>query len=334
VALLARRIARIARRRSLPAAAHAARREVALLRDERLLARGLAGRGPVAAGPFVGEVGYELLYWRPFLLRLLRRHAVDPSRVTLIGRGGSGAWYRDVSAASVDAFDLVPPEALREATERRKLGSTKQLDPDALDRELLERSGSTGATVIHPRYMYWRLRYLWEGMRDPADAAVLCDWDGLPRTALPAAIESRLPPEYIAVKAYSNDCMPDGHPALAEIVEAIVRVAPVVLLAAPVAADTHTDVGGIAGAVRVDDVLDPAENLAQQGEIVARSRALVSTYGGFSYLGAFLDVPTVAFAARPEANPRHELVLRAALPDAAFTRVGADPESVLRSLPA
>jgi hypothetical protein len=304
------------------------------VRDEKVLVRRLRSGGPVVLGPFVGEVGYELLYWRPYVLRLLRSHDVDRSRVTVIGRGGSGLWYGDVAQTSIDAFDLVPSQALREATANRRLGSTKQLEPDALDLDLLARGGSEGATVVHPRFMYWRLRYLWEGVRDPADAAALCDYDDLPRTALPVAIERRLPSEYIAVKAYSNDCMPDGHPALAEIVEAVARVGPVVLLAAPVAPDTHTDVGGVEGTVTIEDVLDPAANLAQQAEIVARARALVSTYGGFSYLGAFLDVPTVAFAAQPERNPRHELVLRAARPEAAFTRVGADAESVVRSLPA
>jgi hypothetical protein len=298
------------------------------------LARALrAGDRPIVVGPFVGEVGYELLYWRPFVLHLLRRYAVDESRTIALARGGSGLWYRDIARSSIDAFELFPPAALRDATASRPLGSTKQLEVDAFDRELIVRSGLEDAIVVHPRFMYWRLRYLWEGLLDASEAAANCDYDNLPRAELSDAIQRRLPPEYIAVKTYSNDCMPADHQAAAAIIGAVSRVAPVVLLSAPVAPDTHKDVGvALDGVVEVKDLLDPVTNLAQQAEIVARSKAFVSTYGGFSYLGPFLDVPTVAFASRPEQNVHHELVLRAARPGARFTRVDAEPDAVVRGL--
>jgi hypothetical protein len=333
MSLAVRRLLRLSRRRSPSAFARAIRRELKLQHDEVSLAGALrVGERPVCVGPFVGEVGYELLYWRPFVLHLLRRYSVDPSRATAFGRGGSGLWYSEIARSSMDAFELLRPSALRAATTSRPLGSTKQLEIDAFDRELLLRSGLDDAIVVHPRFMYWRLRYFWEGLRDPSEAVANCDYDGLPRMELDDAIRHRLPPDYVAVKAYSNDCMPPDHPAAAAIVRAVSRVAPVVLLSAPVDSDTHKDVGALDGVVEVKDLLDPVTNLAQQAEIIARSKALVSTYGGFSYLGPFLDVPTVAFALRQECNVRHELVLRAARPGARFTRVGAEPEAVVRGL--
>ena len=40
--------------------------------------------------------------------------------------------------------------------------------------------------------------------------------------------------------------------------------------------------------------MTPQDNLAVQTAVVARARELVSTYGGFSYLGPMLGVPTLA----------------------------------------
>lgn len=337
MSLVTRRLARLARTGSPATTLRATRRELALRRDEAALARGLESGRPVVVGPFTGEVGYELLYWRPFVLRLLRSLQVDPERVTVVGRGGSGAWYGDVAARSVDAFELVAPEDVRDASARRRYGSPKQLEADALDARILAAVAPEDAVLVHPRFMYWRLRFLWEGLRDPAEATALADYDALPRVPLPLALEERLPPEFVAVKAYFNECVPEGpetRAALTAVVEAVAGVAPVVLLATPVAADTHSDLGAAAGAVSVADALDPAANLAQQGEIVARARALVSTYGGFAYLGAFLDVPTAALTAHVEDNPNHERVLRAVRPAASFARVAPDPVAVLRSLAA
>jgi hypothetical protein len=56
-----------------------------------------------------------------------------------------------------------------------------------------------------------------------------------------------------------------------------------------------------------------------QTALVARARSLVSTYGGFSYLGPLLGVPTVAVQTQPAFSPVHLDVLRAAFPDAAYS---------------
>lgn len=330
-----RRLARLARTGSPAAVVRAARREVGLRRAESALEAGLAASGPVAVGPFVGEVGYELLYWRPFVLRLLRSRNVEPERVTVVGRGGSATWYGEYAENTVDVFDLVAPERVRDAAARRPYGSPKQLVIEPFDRELLVACGLDGATLVHPRFMYWRSRYVWEGVQDVVDARRLGDFDPLPRTELPAELSARLPGRFIAVKAYFNDGLPDtpsSRSALAASVEAISLVAPVVLLTTPVAADDHGNWRASGDVVEIDDLLEPVRNLAQQVEVVARAQALVATYGGFSYAGPFLDVPTVAVSSEPEDNPHHEHVLRAALPGAAYVRTSLDPKAVTAAL--
>src|SRR5256885_14300931 len=53
---------------------------------------------PIVAGPWLGEVGFELLYWVPFLRWCAERVDLDPDRLVAMSRGGTAARYRPVAA--------------------------------------------------------------------------------------------------------------------------------------------------------------------------------------------------------------------------------------------
>lgn len=330
--LVGQRIARIARHGSLPAAVRAVRRE-AWLRGERARIRQvLATSDPLVVGPFLGEVGFEILYWRPFVRHLLRAHDVDPERVTVVTRGGAGLWYRDVATRSAEVLDVVTPDELRHGVEQRFLrtGQRKQVDVDGFDRLVLERLGLGGCAVLHPLHLYWDHRYVWEGLRAPGEAVAEGDYDPLEREpSLLADID--LPTRFIAVKAYASDTLspdPVTTAAVRDAIHTLGERTPVVLLETGSTFDDHVelDLSG-SNLISVAAALDPRANLAQQAEIVARADALVATYGGFAYVGPFVGVPTIAVASAPEWNQRHEQVLRAVLPDAAFART--DPSTIV-----
>jgi hypothetical protein len=65
----------------------------------------------------------------------------------------------------------------------------------------------------------------------------------------------------------------------------------------------------------------PEDNLAVQTKIVARARELVATYGGFSYLGPMLGVPTRALYTQEAFQRVHLDVLHACYPDARYELV-------------
>jgi hypothetical protein len=314
--------------------ARALSREARLRRARVRLDADIRSSRALVVGPFLGEVGYELLYWRPYVLRLLRSHRVDPARVTVVGRGGSGAWYAEYAGNAVDAFDLMPPDDVRQGGEVRMLrtGQRKQVDVDELDRELLHRAAPEAAP-IHPLHMFWSWRFTWEGLRPPGETAGAGDFDPLPRGEVPAAVAERLPPHFVAVKAYFNDCVPADNASrtrYAALVRRLAQDLPVVLLQPGFAADDHSDWSdGGEAVVRIDDALRPETNLAVQAAVVARSVALVSTYGGFCYLGPFLDLPTASVGDVRGENPYHEHVLRAVRPRATYDRFAlADSDGV------
>ena len=64
--------------------------------EERRITRRLAtlagGNRPVLVGPWSGEVGFELLYWIPFVSWVLHDAAVSPERIVIVSRGGPASW--------------------------------------------------------------------------------------------------------------------------------------------------------------------------------------------------------------------------------------------------
>jgi len=335
---LGRRLARLAATRSPRMVVDSARRELTWRRAEAALARAARRGEPVLVGPFLGEVGYELLYWIPLVRNLLRRHAISRERVTVLTRGGAGAWYVDVAERSLEILDLVDPERfpglLRDR--RARVRDAKQLTVDPVDLELAaaaqQQIGGAAAHLLHPLLMYSRMRFIWEGFVPPERAPLHADYRPIdpPHGTLPGG--AHLPSRYVAIKAYFSDSLPESAETrnrLSWLVAEIAESVDVVVLANPGRLDDHDewDTSG----PRVHSAaswLEPRSNLAVQTEIVAGAEALVCTYGGFSYLGPMVGVPTLALHAEPAFNPLHLAVLRTGFPHARLDLVHVDDATV------
>jgi hypothetical protein len=289
---------------------------------ERLIGQTIAAveaaGGKVVVGPWLGEVGFEVLYWIPFLHWLFERHGISSQHVTVVSRGGAEPWYDRLAGRYVDVFDHVTPENFRRRTLElwaQTGGLQKQVTVRAWDEEVLDatlgESWRDGA-LLHPQLLYRLFRNVWQGalpLRDFLDRAVHPPWTR-PGTA------SALPDEFTAVRFYFRDSFPDV-PENRELVRAVVeRLAerrPVVLLNTGLVVDEHLDAepepdGRI---LRPLAGVDPARNLAAQSAVVARAQLFVGTYGGLAHLAPFYGVPTVGFASDPrEINPVHLTVAR------------------------
>jgi hypothetical protein len=306
------------------------------LRADRALQRvGRTGE-PVVLGPFLGEIGYELEYWIPFMRRRLHRHRIAPERVTVVTRGGAALWYRDFAEHAVDVLELLPADRYAAELEARRARARdlKQLRSDPFDRLLvrlvLERTGP--ALVVHPSLMYARLRDLWFKQVPPDALMHELEYRKLEPPPRPPA---GLPAEYVAVKAYFNECLTESDPNRAFLRDAIGRLAAetdVVLLSTGLSLDDHDEWSTSHPRVHpIEALLRPVDNLDVQTRIVAGARGLLATYGGFSYLGPFLGVPALTFYEVEQTKSVHLEVLAAALPGAAYQRVRVgDIEAVER----
>lgn len=308
-------------RRGVSAAVDAAARLHQLRSSRRAAARldaiGADGRDLVI-GPWVSEVGFEVLYWVPLLRWVLARRGIVPGRVTVVTRGGAHAWYRDFASQHVEIFDLASPAEFRELNAQRvaATGGQKQMALVEMEAELLRRAGGRldpTAEVVHPSLMYRAFRYFWAARAAAASVTRQLRFAPLPHIAHPALAE--LPQRYVAVKAYYSQSFADV-PANRRFVEDLVRQlgarVPVVLLSSGERLDEHDDVPVRADGdvVVASELYDAHDNLNAQTAIVAGADALLSSYGGFSYLALSAGVPSFSFSSVRSYNPQHLEIAR------------------------
>ena len=260
---------------------------------------------PILIGPWISEVGFELLYWIPFLNWAVKAHGLDRRRLIVVSRGGARPWYQHLTAEYLDVFDLFSLDEYRSRNEERWAagGNQKQFDIGAMDREILRRAKATlgvdEAEVLHPMVMYRLLRYYWF---EKAGAGLLTKHTEY-RTLAPlgdAPVMQELPREYVAVRFYFRPSFPDtpeNRRFAADVIRAVSRELPVVLLNTGISIDEHEDVQvpGGHGVYRVDHLMTPAANLDVQTRIISRARAFVGTYGGLAYVAPFYGVPGIGF---------------------------------------
>lgn len=296
----------------------------------KLIERARRTGRPLLAGPWTGEVGFEVLYWIPFLRKLKARFPDTPS-LHVLSRGGASPWYDGVASSYQEIFTLVEPEEFRRATDRE---TRKQRAVGEFDRRLLRQAsralGIARPIVVHPSLMYNLLYPYWKdqlSMRALQEYLEPAKLNGIDESMLKGV---DLPPKYIAARFYFSQAFPDTEDNRTLALDVLRRAAarlPVVLLDPPVAVDDHRDFAADIPNVRsVAHVLTPANNLAVQSAIISRARGFVGTYGGFSYVAPLYGVPSVTFYSEETFFEQHlELARRT------FSKVGAAPFVVLHT---
>jgi hypothetical protein len=292
---------------------------------DREIARVAASRQPIIAGPWLAEVGYEVLYWIPFLRWFQDAFGISRDRLVVVSRGGMEAAYREIAASYIDIFDVLTPAQLaaRNAERRssREGGGQKQSAASGLDDELLSaarsRLGLSSSAVCHPSLMFRLFRNVWHGNL-PFDLL----WrrtryvaGARPGSAF--ALPPGLPHEFIAAKVYAGPALSSRdatQAAVRALVTQAAAVAPVILLDADIGIDEHRDfdLSGIPGVMSASPWMTARTNLDVQLALIARSRFLLSACGGLAWLAPFLGVPTVAIYDNDHLLAPHLFVARQA----------------------
>ena len=313
-------------RRLVPRAVrHGISAQLARVHASRLasdLGRLAAGRDTIVVGPWLGEVGFELLYWVPFLRWFATAFSVAPERLLIVSRGGTASWYRPFATGYRDIFDYLTPEEFRRRHDERVAanGEQKQTQVLAFERQVLRdlTKDVHSRSMLHPSTMYGLFNPFWWGHVDAEWVHRFAKYERLDSPGL-STVESRRPDTpYTAVKFYFNDCFPNTHDNRAFVrrtLQALTERGPVVSLATGLSLDDHaSDEAEAIGVRTLPHDMHPRENLALQTALVAGASAFVGTYGGFSYLAPFLGVKATAYFSDPQGySPRHLLMARSAL---------------------
>jgi hypothetical protein len=282
---------------------------------ERDLEHAVEGSAPILAGPWLSEVGYEVLYWVPFLRWVASAYRIPSSRIVVMSRGGTASWYRDIASRYVEVFDHASPD---DVAERAAGGAIKQRGVSEFDEQLVQRAGRAlglgdSVQVLHPSLMFRWLSPFWSGQetlgfveRHTRHARIEA-----PDIAVPLA----LPAEYVAVKFYGARSLPD-EPAvrvqLRALGDALSQQFPIVQLDTGLGLDDHADMRLPTGprVMSVGGLLEPRTNLAVQTRIIAGARMFVGTCGSLSWLAPLLGVPTLPVFTDPSFLHAHLHVAR------------------------
>ena len=265
---------------------------------ERDLEEAVSGSDPIVAGPWLSEVGYEVLYWVPFLRWVMAAYRVPEERIVVMSRGGAASWYRGVASRYIEVLDHIAPADL---SARAAAGALKQREVSDFDRGLIKKASEAvglGASVrvLHPSLMFRWFGPFWSGHETLAFVERHTRYARIeaPDVGVPVA----LPAEYVAVKFYGARSLPD-EPAvrvqLRAMTDALSDRFPIVHLDTGLAIDDHADFHIEAGerVTSLSGRLDARTNLAVQTRIIAGARMFVGTCGGLAWLAPLLGVPTV-----------------------------------------
>ena len=263
--------------------------------------RAARGSGPIVVGPWLSEVGYEVLYWIPFLRWFVNYYRVDPARVIAVSRGGVSGWYEGIAERYVELLDLYAPDEFAARNRARQNGDQKQKGVSRLDEEIVaavrDRLGLAGVSVCHPSTMFRLLRQFWLGNESLDYALSYLRYAPMAR---PASVPlPPLPDGFVAMKFYTARSLGgnDRHNELLRaVVEAVARSHPVVLLGTGLALDEHEDFlfAGVPGVTNVAACMRPENNLGVQTEIIRRARRFVGTCGSVAWLAPMLGTDTLA----------------------------------------
>ena len=258
---------------------------------------------PILVGPFHGEVGYEALYWLPWLERLRAELAIDPARLIPVSRGGAGLWYGTPTA--VELFAMRTPQQVRVENwlQHQQTGFMKQTTVSAFDRAVIQDAAQTLGLrhylTLHPAWLYTLLAPFWsghEGYQWLLDRTRYTTWPA------PVLTGVTLPAHFVAVRFYFRATFPWGQQCVnfaKATIKHLARDHHVILLTAGGHIDDHLDFlpKDRTNVTVLSEVLPmtPENNLAVQSAVLAKADAFVGTYGGLAQLALRYGRPVVAF---------------------------------------
>lgn len=283
-------------RRQLAPAPQLLRRRRALARNRaaaRTLQRIAESPRPIVAGPWVGDVGFELLYWIPLLQWLTHEAGVDPARIVAVSRAGADPWYADVAGRYIDLLEHFGQRKLYQWRKQRAPSDRRAFE---LARKA---SGESNAHWLHPSIInrLFEPRWQWNAGSGLTRGHTL-HRPLAQRVPVPGALEK----PYVAVAPYFNGSFPstpENWSFLERMIGELTERTRVELLWEPGDIEDYDPFAPPPGTrAHVLPTPPPRQNLWAQTEIIRHAEVFLTPYGGLSYLGPYLETPTVAFYSR------------------------------------
>ncbi len=290
-------------------------------RVEQEIAKIAKGTDPIIVGPWLAEVGYEVLYWIPFLRWFTHAYKINPDRIVAVSRGGVHSWYQGIAKTYIELFDEFTLEEFLALNEARRVetesGGQKQSALSFFDHEILQRVqkhiGVDQVQVFHPSLMFELFKQFWFGNRE--SKFLFRRLRSAPIVIADNIDSKRVPSSYIAVKFYTGAALPptnQNRRSVEALVRRLAKSKPVVLLDTALPLDEHQDfmLHDIEGVTYLPSTLTPENNLEFQTQIIAGASQFIGTCGSLAWLAPIMGVPTIGVYADDKLLTTHLMVAR------------------------
>ena len=260
----------------------------------------------IVCGPWMSEIGYELLYWIPFLRWVKEEYGIESERMHVISRGGVAGWYHGLAGGYSDLFDGHTVDVYNKESKYR-MGAwrtQKQVGISPFERRFVDsvvQSERLGNHVfLHPSLMYNFMKYFPSGFMPVETIAGFSRYSALPVNKRPAFLAG-LSENYVVVKFYANDTFPntpENKIFIRRLLERLCEKYKVVTLDTGMAVDDHMDMGCSEfkdRLYRIDHLFKEKNNLGIQTEVIKHATAFFGTYGGYAHIPLFYKVKSFGF---------------------------------------
>ena len=256
----------------------------------------------VLFGPWTSEIGFELLYWIPYLKK---NFPLKDKKIIIISRGGVDKWYKFANYYKYfNLLDLVSNNEIKKHFDNRQLiGGQKQFFIESLDKKIIEKVKEKlnidSLKVIHPKEMYNFFKPYWNGiytfgLRAVAEKEMkFKDFD---------KIDLQIK-NFVACKLYSSSILNISKnkeyysKKIKVILNEILKKHNIIFLDFQIDDDHEvinfndldTNENKFYFVKDIVKNIDIKNNLSIQSSLVQRSEFFLGTYGGFAYLPAYYN---------------------------------------------
>jgi len=263
-------------------------------------------------GPWLSEIGYEILYWVPFLKKHLEHLIQDKNKkFIVISRGGVKNWYSFLENFEYfEIFDLDKKKIFKHLSQRKNSLSQKQWDFSKLDNYYLKQVcekknlNKDDCLIIHPSVLFRNLKpylngnlapnYVFKYLNHSNNSFVINLDQGL----------DYLKP-FVAIKLYESSILrlKKNESFFIDKINLVLnkldRKYKLVYLDFKIEDDHKDLVLNKSGhkTYSINDVysnINESNNIYLQDNLIQNSEFLVSTYGGFCYLPSFYKKKCIA----------------------------------------
>ncbi len=262
----------------------------------------------IIIGPYLSDIGFEILYWIPFVRWIMKEFNVKKENTIVISRYGTRVWYSDITKDYVDILELMDePEFEKEQAIRIKTaGNIKQFTVSEFEKniinEVLDNKNMGDYELLHPSTMYKLFTSVWNQtfpinyILDHLEFKNITD---KPDTAV--SLPCHLPQEFIAVRLDNTAYIPATPQTtymVKLLVEKIADRMPVVLLNNGIEVDFHKEWAidfDHENIFKITGQTDRRQHFFLQTQIMQKASGFFGTHGGASYLAALCDIPSLTF---------------------------------------